>query len=61
MEEDAETGEVELRLDERIENHLPDEDASYRAIGGSHADPTAPADDGSLSLRPLEAVVLRAD
>ncbi len=40
---------------------LPDEDASYRAIGGSHAHPTAPAVDGSISLRPLEAVVLRAD
>ena len=36
-------------------------DVTYRAIGGSHADPTAPAADGSLSLRPLEAVVLRAD
>ena len=41
--------------------HLPDGDVSYRAIGGSHADPTAPADDSSVSLRPLEAVVLRAD
>jgi alpha-glucosidase len=43
------------------DTHVPDEDATYRAIGGSHADPTAPADDGSLSLRPLEAVVLRAN
>ncbi len=37
------------------------DDATYTAIGGSHADPTAPGADGSLSLRPLEAVVLRAD
>jgi glycosidase len=40
---------------------VPKEGASYRAIGGSHADPTGPAVDGSISLRPLEAVVLLAD
>jgi len=37
------------------------EDATYRAVIGSHLDPAVPAPGGSLSLRPLEAVVLRAD
>jgi alpha-glucosidase len=33
----------------------------YRAVGGSHVDPADPGEDGSLRLRPLEAVVLRGD
>jgi alpha-glucosidase len=41
--------------------HVASEGVTYRAIGGSHADPTAPLADGSLLLRALEAVVLRAD
>jgi alpha-glucosidase len=36
-------------------------DDTYRAVGGSHLDPAEPAADGVLRLRPLEAVVLRAD
>jgi alpha-glucosidase len=36
-------------------------DATYRAVGGSHLDPAEPDTDGALRLRPLEAVVLRAD
>jgi alpha-glucosidase len=35
--------------------------ATYRALAGSHLDPASPAPNGELSLRPLEAVVLRAD
>ena len=34
---------------------------NYRPLAGSHLDPAAPAADGTLSLRPLEAVILRAD
>jgi alpha-glucosidase len=34
---------------------------AYRAVGGSHLDPAEPGADGVLHLRPLEAVVLRAD
>jgi alpha-glucosidase len=36
-------------------------DGTYRAVGGSHLDPAEPDTDGALRLRPLEAVVLRAD
>ena len=36
-------------------------DGAYRAVGGSHLDPAEPGTDGLLQLRPLEAVVLRAD
>jgi alpha-glucosidase len=36
-------------------------DGRYRAVGGSHVDPTKPGEDGALHLRPLEAVVLRGD
>ena len=36
-------------------------DGTYRAVGGSHLDPVEPGTDGALQLRPLEAVVLRAD
>jgi alpha-glucosidase len=36
-------------------------DATYQALAGSHRDPASPAPSGELSLRPLEAVVLRAD
>jgi alpha-glucosidase len=36
-------------------------DGTYRAVGGSHLDPAEPGTDGLLQLRPLEAVVLRAD
>ena len=36
-------------------------EGSYRAVGGSHLDPAEPGPDGVLQLRPLEAVVLRAD
>ena len=36
-------------------------DGRYRAVGGSHLDPAEPDADGVLQLRPLEAVVLRAD
>ena len=32
---------------------------TYRPLAGSHLDPAAPAADGTLSLRPLEAVILR--
>jgi alpha-glucosidase len=35
--------------------------ATYRALVGSHLDPPSPGPDGQLSLRPLEAVILRAD
>jgi alpha-glucosidase len=35
--------------------------AIYQALAGSHLDPASPAPSGDLSLRPLEAVVLRAD
>jgi alpha-glucosidase len=35
--------------------------ATYRALAGSYLDPTSPAPGGELSLRALEAVVLRAD
>jgi alpha-glucosidase len=35
--------------------------ATYRVLAGSHLHPAAPGADGSLSLRPLEAVVLRVD
>lgn len=34
--------------------------STYRALGGSHLDPSSPTPTGDLSLRPLEAVVLRA-
>jgi alpha-glucosidase len=34
---------------------------TYRPLGGSHLDPVAPTDSGELLLRPLEAVILRAD
>jgi alpha-glucosidase len=37
------------------------DDGTYRAVGGSHLDPAEPDTDGVLQLRPLEAVVLRAD
>jgi glycosidase len=33
----------------------------YRSVGGSHLNPTESGGDGLLHLRPLEAVVLRAD
>jgi alpha-glucosidase len=33
---------------------------TYRALVGSHLDPASPTPSGELSLRPLEAVVLRA-
>jgi alpha-glucosidase len=35
--------------------------ATYRGLAGSHLDPPSPGPDGRLSLRPLEAVILRAD
>jgi alpha-glucosidase len=34
---------------------------AYRALTGSHLDPASPTPTGNLSLRPLEAVVLRAE
>jgi alpha-glucosidase len=34
--------------------------ATYRPLGGSHLEPASPDPVGELSLRPLEAVVLRA-
>ena len=34
---------------------------TWRAIGGSHVDPPDPSSDGSVALRALEAVILRAD
>jgi alpha-glucosidase len=42
------------------EVHL-DAAGGYRAIGGSHVDPSSPAPGMELGLRPLEAVILRVD
>lgn len=36
-------------------------EGAYGAVGGSYLDPAEPGADGVLHLRPLEAVVLRAD
>jgi glycosidase len=41
------------------ETDLAAEGAVLRPLVGSHLDPPAPSDAGSLALRPLEAVVLR--
>ena len=35
-------------------------DESLQPVGGSHLDPSAPSDGNQLTLRPLEAVILRA-
>jgi alpha-glucosidase len=35
-------------------------DESLQPVGGSHLDPSAPGDGNQLTLRPLEAVILRA-
>jgi alpha-glucosidase len=43
------------------ETRVEGEGATYRALAGSHLDPASPTPTGELSLRPLEAVVLRAD
>jgi len=40
---------------------LDDGASAWRALGGSHVDPAVPSNEGRLSLRPLEAVVLQAD
>jgi alpha-glucosidase len=43
------------------ETRVADGDGTtYRALVGSHLDPVSPTPSGELSLRPLEAVVLRA-
>jgi len=40
--------------------HIADATATWLVIGGSHLDPAAPESDGSLALRPFEAVILQA-
>jgi alpha-glucosidase len=39
----------------------PDPTEALRPIGGSHLDPSGPADGSRLPLRPLEAIILRAE
>ncbi|HEV8280580.1 MAG TPA: alpha-amylase family glycosyl hydrolase [Candidatus Limnocylindrales bacterium] len=43
------------------ETHVGSDGVAYRALTGSHLDPASPTPAGDLSLRPLEAVVLRAE
>ncbi|HEV8697897.1 MAG TPA: alpha-amylase family glycosyl hydrolase [Candidatus Limnocylindrales bacterium] len=43
------------------ETRVGSDGVAYRALTGSHLDPASPTPAGDLSLRPLEAVVLRAE